>query len=87
MEELIPSSKEALLAALRDEEDLITLEPNRGDNAKRIFYDNLGRIFLGFAILLAALTLQLVSSLSMKFLVGVQMVGMIAALCMPLRNK
>lgn len=84
--ELLPSSKEAFLAALSDEEDLITLESHHGEPAKRVFYDDLGRIFLGIAILIAALTLQVVSSLSIKLLVGVQMVGVVVALCLPLRN-
>ena len=85
-EELVPSSKEALLAALSDEEDLITLESNHAQNTKSIFYDNLGRIFLGVAILTAAGTLQVVSDLSIKMLVGAQMVAMIVALCLPLRS-
>ena len=84
--EILPSSKEALLAALSHEDDLITLESQQGEPAKRISRNTLGRISLGIAILIAAVTLQLVSSLSMKLLVGVQMVGMVVALCLPFRN-
>ena len=48
--------------------------------------NNFGRVVLGVATLLAAFTLQLVSGLHLKLLMGVQLIGMIVALCLPLRN-
>ena len=62
------------------------LETIKSEGENSSLRSNSGRIVLGIATLLAALTLQLVSGLHLKLLMSVQLIGMIVALCLPLRN-
>ena len=87
LRELPSAEREALLLNLDDEEDLVTLYAHSEKTEKTVIHDNLGRIVLGVSILMTAVTLQIASDLQIKLLVGLQMVGMIVALCLPVRNK
>ena len=74
--------KDTLLKMLSEPDDLIDTEETEVRNDKRHQNETKGRIMLGSAILIAVVALQIVSDFHLKFIIFMQLVGLMVALCL-----